>query len=361
MIPARNLEEVQHFSSDDKAWIRHWLAWTEKNADLLRHTRTILGQPAIGRADGTSAVIADRGYLFLFNPNYAQEAADFQLDASIGLLAGHNFLLREIYPRKATLIGKPGTGPWNYGDQVSLALKGTSATVLEIVPFKALPKQPLVFGSADPDARALADRGVLRASHISGEPGSGKEIGILLANREAVRHVFVNDREVPFEQTGGYVSARVRFAGKQFDHSEQIALTANSTGGLRGAFLVPKRILDQLSERRKRWPISWKPLDYETTWLAPERLLLFLQVAEPRETADPVLEVDGRPLRLKRAYSSVRVSPPCLLGFYVDLSGVSPDVQHRVELRLPTLEAGQVLEGLFFDNVETEYTPAIGN
>src|SRR5437879_4304404 len=67
MIPARDREEFLNFSSSDKAWIRHWLGWADTNAEYLRHTRTILGQPGIGKADGTSALVRDHGYLFLFN------------------------------------------------------------------------------------------------------------------------------------------------------------------------------------------------------------------------------------------------------------------------------------------------------
>lgn len=56
MIPARDLEEDKHFSAEDKAWIRSWLDWTAKNKEFLRHTRTILGQPAVGHVDGTAAI-----------------------------------------------------------------------------------------------------------------------------------------------------------------------------------------------------------------------------------------------------------------------------------------------------------------
>src|SRR5260370_36389701 len=99
MIPLRNPEEFSHFSSHDKAWIRHWLEWTDQNAEFVRRTRAIRGPPAIGKADGTSAVIRDHGYVFLFNPNYKETIASFQLHSSIGLSARHSFLLRELYPR----------------------------------------------------------------------------------------------------------------------------------------------------------------------------------------------------------------------------------------------------------------------
>ena len=49
MIPARDVEEFRNFSDADKQWFRHWIDWTDANKDYLRHTRTILGQPAIGK------------------------------------------------------------------------------------------------------------------------------------------------------------------------------------------------------------------------------------------------------------------------------------------------------------------------
>ena len=69
MIPARDPEEFRNFSDEDKKWFRHWIDWTDANKDHLRHTRTILGQPAIGKVDGTAAILGDSGFVFLFNPN----------------------------------------------------------------------------------------------------------------------------------------------------------------------------------------------------------------------------------------------------------------------------------------------------
>src|SRR5204862_5095476 len=85
MIPARDLAEYRSFSEDDKRWFRDWIEWAATNKEYLRHTRTILGPPALGKVDGTSAIIGNRGYLFLFNPNARRLVAEFSLDASIGV------------------------------------------------------------------------------------------------------------------------------------------------------------------------------------------------------------------------------------------------------------------------------------
>ena len=84
MIPARDLEEYKAFSEADRQWFRRWIDWTAANKEYLRRTRTILGQPAIGKVDGTSAIVGDRGFIFLFNPNGRRLDAEFSLDATIG-------------------------------------------------------------------------------------------------------------------------------------------------------------------------------------------------------------------------------------------------------------------------------------
>lgn len=359
MIPARNPEEFRYFSSDDKAWIRYWLEWTEQNAELLRHTRTILGQPAIGKADGTSAVIRDHGYLFLFNPNYKEVAINFRLDPSIGLTEGDHFFLRELYPREGMLIGKPGEGAWSFGDAVPINLDGTSARVLEVIPLALPVKTPLVFGSATSNSTAVIDGGALSLENVAGQPGSVQGVGVLLPDGMPVKTMSVNGHVVTFTQTGAYAWSQVRFRGQRLGHSEQIKLQPENDGTLAGAFVVPKRVFAQLAERRKRWPIPWTKDDYRTTWLVPERLLLFLQIAEPKDSLKPQITIDGRLATFSKAYSSVRVHPASFVGFYLDLSHMQPDVEHKIALKVPGLNDHQ-FQGLFFDNVDAEYTDAIG-
>jgi hypothetical protein len=48
-------------------------------------------------------------------------------------------------------------------------------------------------------------------------------------------------------------------------------------------------------------------------------------------------------------------------GFYVDVSTLQSDREYEVEVRLPAgLKPGQ-FQGLFFENVETEYTGELAN
>lgn len=358
MIPARDLEEARHFSAEDKEWIRNWLEWTVKNKEYLLHTRSILDQPALGNVDGTAALVGDRGFLFLFNPNYEQKSARFILDSSLGLDTGSRFLLREVYPQKGRLLGKPGAGVWNRGDAVQLQLDGTSATVIELQPVSSYGESLLfnagceTFGSK---STVQISGTKLTIRDLSGEPGTIQNIGVLLPKAIRISDVQVNGRTLPFKQNGSYIQVSVSFAGHRFAQSQEIRLTQNGEGILQGSFLVPRRIFEQLAARRTKWPIPWTQEDYETTWLVPERLLLFFQFAEPNDSMQVSASLDGKPLKLIPAYSSTRVHAPSFVGFYADLSAVTADVRHTIDVRIPEANLRQ-LQGVYFDNVLPQFT-----
>jgi hypothetical protein len=300
MIPARDPAEHAAFSEADRKWFRGWIDWTAANKEYLRHTRTILGQPAIGKVDGTSAIVGDRGFIFLFNPNGRRLPGTFRLDDTIGFAGKGAYLLKELYPRPGRLIGKTPTTGWREGEEVSVTLDGGSATVFELQKAPSSITVPLV--------PADASRGATGAGR--GEPFR------------------------QYQQIGEYDPA---FAG----------------GPWKGTFAVPQRIFEQLAARQKAWPIPWTSEDYRTTWLAPQRLLLFVQIAEPDDQWEATLRIDGRLVELKKAYSAVRAARRTFVGFYADLSLIAPDVPHAIELDLPKLKPGQ-LQGVFFENVEDD-------
>lgn len=361
MIPARDPEEARHFSSEDKGWIRNWVEWTVKNKEYLRHTRTILEQPAMGHVDGTAAILGDHGYLFLFNPNYKQLPAQLSLDETIGLRQGDKFLLREIYPQKGRLLGKPGSGSWSRGDVVRLTLDGTSATVFELLP-EGQAKQPILFNAAMllstvPPTVEITESTVSLA-HVAGEPGVIQVLGVQLPSAAKVSQVTVNGNSVKFTQSGKYIEAQAQFKGPRFGQAQEIVTTQSAEGVLTGTFEVPQRVLDQLAARKVQWPIPWTQEDYESTWLAPERLLLFVQAADGNDSIKMTGTLDGRPLEIRPAYSSSRVDAASFVGFYADLSKIAPDVKHTIQLRVPQMAPGR-LQGLFFDNVTPQLTESL--
>jgi len=310
------------------------------------------------QVDGTASIIRDKGFLFLFNPNYKALPARFHLDASIGLSSGEKFVLREIYPNEGSRVGKPGAGVWNYGDEVELLLGGTSAIVLELLP-EANSSEISIFGAVTVDppkpSSAKLESDVLDLMHVGGEPGSEKTVGVLLRDASQLKEMKVNGKAVAFNQSGKYASSAIRFAGRSFTHSQEVALEKGSNGRWDGLFLVPARIRQQLLQRKESWPIPWTKEDYETTWLVPERLLLFVQFADPDDQMEVKMWIDGTPFELKRAYSSVRQHRASFVGFYADLSSIAPDMTHEIRLEMPVLGTAR-FQGVFFDNVEAEYT-----
>lgn len=357
MIPARDLAENRYFSQADVHFFRHWLEWADQNHAYLLNTRFILGQPQIGKIDGTSALVGNRGYIFLFNPNGRKLEARLKLDQSIGLVGSGAFLLRQLYPQDGELIGKPGAGFWNDGDEVTIPMDGASALVLEIAPAPRKFTEPLLFNAS---GNAVLNGGQLTLTGVRGEAGSTRSVDVLIPTADRVTSVHVNGHSVKSTQTNGVVTVVLRFHGDPFNHMQQVGvLDPTFAGGtFRSGFNIPQWVFDQLAARQKAWPIPWTRDDLKTTWLAPQRLLLFVQIAEPNDQMPVHLTLDGATVELLKAYSSVRPNPGSFVGFYADVSNLHAGHDYKVELTLPVLRPGQ-FQGLFFDNVEPGYTSQI--
>jgi hypothetical protein len=361
MIPARDEEEMKAFSKEDIAWLRKWVSFTDRNMEYMLRMRAIIGQPMIGRVDGTSAIIEDRGFIFLFNPNYRRLEAEFTLDQSIGLANGSNLVLKELYPVEGRLHGKPGAGPWNYGDRVKLAIKGPEAMVLRIEPAGSLAK-PMLFGAA---GEVSIKGGRLELAKVTGEPGAALSLTVLTPKGKAVSGVSVNGKAARFTQAGNIVNVPVRFKGTPFGHCQQAGEYDPVFNGESYAaeFTVPKRVFEQLEARKKAWPVPTTEEELAATWMAPHRLLLFVQIADPRPDMPVSLKMDGQPVELRKAYGGVYPNSGrgTFVGFYTDLSSLTPDQQHKIEVTLPeSLQPGQ-FQGVFFENVEASWTTELAD
>ncbi len=360
LLPARDETEFAHFGPDDQRWLRGWMDWTDRHRALLKRLRPIIGLPALGRVDGTAAIAGDRGFVFLFNPNYRELPAEFALDAGIGLTEGGEFLLRELYPREGRLLGKPGTGLWRRGDRVRLPIKGPEALVVEVVPADAVARPALI----NARGRAVLNGDRLELVNVEGQMGYTHELVVLLPTRGTVSRVVLNGRKAAaFSQEGDAVTLRAAFAGERFDHCHQVDTYDPAFAGrvVRAEFTVPKRVFAQLAARRKAWPVPYTEEELLATWRGSDRLLLFLQIADPDDTWAVGLTLDGQPVEVRKAYSDVFPlgRERTFTGFYADLSGLAPDTPHRVEVTLPEgLEPGQ-FQGVFFENVEAEWTTTI--
>ena len=357
-LPARDETEYKCFPESDRKWLRDWLDWTDKNMPILRKLRPIIGQPMVGRCDGTAAIEDGRGFVFLFNPNYRQLDAEFTLDESIGLTgaAGKRFILRQLYPDlgKGRIVGN-----WRSGQKVKLAMTGASAIVLAVEPLGEKIDKPLLAGCP---GEASLEGGKLKLTKVAGQPGTKSDISVILPGKTRIASLTVNGQSVAFAQSGNAVTASVAFAGKKFAKCQQIgAYDANfKARTFTGSFSIPKRIFAQLEARGKAWPIPYNQAELDATWTAPHRLLMFVNIADPKDAMEASMKIDGKPVVLKKAYSSVYRSNPknTFLGFYADLSSLKPEAKHTVTVELPELQPGQ-FQGLFFDNIEPEHTTTL--
>ncbi|MBN1417332.1 MAG: hypothetical protein JXP34_01070, partial [Planctomycetes bacterium] len=131
-------------------------------------------------------------------------------------------------------------------------------------------------------------------------------------------------------------------------------------GTYRASFSIPRRVFDQLRARRREWPIPYDGDDLLATWLGADRLLLFVQIADPKDDWTVELAIDGKPVEVRKAYGAVypQGAERTFLGFYANVSRLEPDALHRIEASLPELAPGQ-FQGLFLENVEAAYTEGI--
>ena len=128
----------------------------------------------------------------------------------------------------------------------------------------------------------------------------------------------------------------------------------------KGEFSIPERVFAQLKARKKAWPVPYTQDDLLATWVAPWRMLLFVNIADARPEMEVTMKIDGVPFELKQAFNGIykRSGYRTFMGFYADVSALKPDTKYKVELQLPELQPGQ-FHGLYFENVETEYTQDI--
>jgi len=381
-VPARDEQEFNAFSKADKAFFNTWLDFADENVTYMKRVRPIIGQPMVGRCDGTSAIIDDEGYIFLFNPNYRVMKAEFRLDASIGLSKGDAFTLRELHPEAGRTIAAPGKGVWDYGDEVALEMGGISAVVLKIEPAQPKRSKPILFGAV---GKVRASRGRLTLSGVAGRVGEARVLTVLLPGERPIKKVTVNGHKTAFKQAGSCVTCNVTFEGASFTKAQQIDQYDPEFKGnvVEATFTIPKRILAQLDARKKTWPVACTEDDLVAPWMGPERLLLFVQIADPylseevttknKEGEDVTstrrkvirkeqvtIEIDGQPVEVKEGYNGVYpYIPRSCMGLYAEITKLAPDVEHAIKVTLPGGLAPGQFQGLFFEHVEDEFTTTL--
>ncbi len=373
-IPARDEREFKAFSAADQAWMREWFDWTDANFELLRNLRPIIGAPQLGRVDGTAAFRGERGVIFLFNPNYTPQTARFCLSEAMGRAGGEvrlmlepekpRYVLRQRYPdseRGKLLTGPTADGFWGEHETVALSIAPTEALVLDIEPAPEKLETPLVLGVV---GNAVYKDGELALTGVRAEVGATRNIRVVLPADQSVRKVTVNGVGVKFVQAGSTVRLRVRMDGTTFAARQQVgSVEASFAGGsYKAEATIPARVFAQLAARKEAWPVDYRAEERAAVWLNSDRLLLFISVAEPddEKMQGVTLKIDSRAFAVVPAYTSIVRSNPrnTFVGWYADITSVTPDVAHTFEVELPKLAPGQFL-GLFLDTVEQEYTESI--
>ena len=175
-------------------------------------------------------------------------------------------------------MGKPGAGRWTAGDGGVIGIDGGTAVVLEIQP--AVPGGPTLFNAP---GKATIDVGApLRITDARGAYGASVDLFVEAPAGTAPASASVNGRPAAIISTIAGVTVRATFDGVAFGQYQPVVEPAPDFAGgtLKGQFSIPRRIVEQLAARRKAWPIPWTPEDFRTTWLVPERLLLFVQIAK---------------------------------------------------------------------------------
>ena len=359
-IPARDTEEYAAFSKEDRRWFADWLAWPDRYPKLIAKTRPILGQPMVGKVDGTSMIDGDHGFVFLFNPNYRTMPAKLTLDASIGLDAGAAYTISEIEPT-ARPLGHAGGEVWRRGETVEIEMAGTSAVVLRIDRAKsARVSAPKLLNAA---GTVRLRNGDLVVEGVRGEMGARGTLFVALPKGVAVREALVNGVLVPISGSSGTARLDVTFAGEAFSPAQAaIGYEPGSRGTeAKGSFRIPGWIAGQLARRRAKWPVTYTADDLVAPWLGPDRLLLFVAIADANDKMAVGLKIDGKAYPLKKAYNSIYPETNDLpfIGFYADVATLAPDVEHTVEVMLPGDLAPGQFQGVYFDNVEPELTDKV--
>ena len=357
MLPARDSAENAHFAAADAAWLSGWLEWTARNKELLRHTKQILGQPGLGKIDGSAMIDGDHGYVFLFNPDPRALAASIALDATIGLTATARYSVREVYP----LLGRahatrPGFS--RRGDTLRLQLAGGTAMVLEVARVNLVISAPVVV-SGTGTARLAGD--TLVVDSVVGEITRVGAAMILVPPSSRVSVVRINGQSTRhFFRRAGVVELLLQFGHALSDDPLKPLVRWDSTrsgGHVQAEIRIMPQVFAQLKARRDAWPIPWTAQDLRTTWLAPERLLLWAPIVGGDDRLSASLSIDDTPVPLQKAYTSIQTEHSTFTGYYADLSALAPDRTYRIDLRLPSLARGRFL-GLYFANIEPIYVPA---
>ena len=382
MLPARDEKEFELFPSEDVAFIVDWLKFTDANIPALQNTVPVPGHDAVllGAIDATAALVqplscvsanpgdGTLGYVFLFNPGYANNSLTFVLDDTLS--PSDPCTYRAVAPRSQTPelaiavseiypFPKPVSAGTKYGGSVTVDIDGASCMVLKLervaaaaattaaaalhsstagTASAAAASSPVLVGVQH--THVVIEGPVLVVSGARGERGRSYTATVGLERRLAC-----SLKRVEFRQSAGSSATavsgeldvaslgcgpgrpqaitttadlrmQVTFGGVLFPRSKQVALAPGIVGpdgntSFAAEVAIPAAVLEQLKAREKAYPVPWTKQDHDASWLLPHRLLLFLQLnctssraGACDDTMFASLVVDGKSVPNLMAYES---------------------------------------------------------
>lgn len=142
--------DPRHFTKGDRDWafLGALLKWIRHNADVLRQSEPILGDPMKREPYGYAHFRGQRGIIALRNPFIEPRVVRVKLDESAGWerhdacpsMASSRYLARIVYPRHEVLAREPG-----FGDTLEVELQGYETLVVQIETVK--PGLPALMGA----------------------------------------------------------------------------------------------------------------------------------------------------------------------------------------------------------------------
>jgi len=430
-IPARDEQEFLAFPADGAAedemsvaFYRRWFAWADAHMDHLRAAKYLPVAPATlnGGVDGVYMFpisTPNSGFLFMFNADTsANMSMPVHLSPATDIYCtpgADAFALTEVWPLPRAL------GTYACGSNFTVAAEGRSATVYSLDPvsapdarflfaagraarratsveFDASIGQLRVSGWADHDSTLSAGCAIApmyvqlpmrllpaltSAQAESSRPGSAQERGLV-----PVRFTVLGDNHrgggrVPHACPPGtasppdalpshaVVALHLSAVGPTFVRSQAVTGMGYDPifagGALTGTVNVPAPVFAQLAARAASFPVPWTADDLAISWLAPARLLAFIDDGRvfwsAKNNATLTATLDGVPIPVLPSWNCRSRQDPtsgCWNGFFLDLTGAGATAgrDFALVLHVPPIPTGSLgaFRGVYYENVNTVYT-----
>ncbi len=175
--------DPKHFTKGDRDWafLASLLKWVRHNAETLKRTELILGDPMQREPYGYAHFSGPRGILAIRNPFIEPKTLALKLDESMGWSKpearttppGGRFAVRMVYPRHEVL-----SPIVRYGDVLRLHLQGYETAIVQLEAVD--PARPVLVGARYQETGRTGNRATYA---VFARPGQKLDIPFLGMNR----------------------------------------------------------------------------------------------------------------------------------------------------------------------------------